>query len=311
MDSLMATFEGIFKNGVSVAVGMAMGTFALVAAIDFIWKVLTTLLSEENQIALLIRCSVKYGMISALIKNYAEWSQLFQDSLMKVGAAVGGGSVSAAEMKLPGTLFLKGMDNLQPILQTAFNAKISLTSLDGFFIGIMLLIIYVLGLLCYLIIAAQMFLCWMEWYIIGACAVVFLPFLANSNTKFMGEKAIGAVVATAVKLMVLCVVLSAIVPVLTELVIPTDPKNKQLWVAIGTMLLMSLLAWLAPGMASGLLAGSPSIGGSETATTAKNTGGNVMSAGGAAKSGATAAYKAATNPSVVKNATAISHNLPG
>ena len=59
MDSLMATFEGIFKNGVSVAVGMAMGTFALIAAIDFIWKVLTTLLSEENQIALLVRCSVK------------------------------------------------------------------------------------------------------------------------------------------------------------------------------------------------------------------------------------------------------------
>ena len=311
MDSLMATFEGIFKNGVSVAVGMAMGTFALIAAIDFIWKVLTTLLSEENQIALLVRCSVKYGMISALIKNYAEWSGLFQDSLMTVGAAVGNGAISVAEMKLPGTLFMKGMDNLQPILQAAFNSKVSLMSLDGFFLGLMLLIIYILGILCYLIIAAQMFLCWMEWYIIGACAVVFLPFLANNNTKFMGEKAIGAVVATAVKLMVLSVILSAIVPVLTELVIPPDPKNKQLWVAIGTMLLMSLLAWLAPGMASGLLAGSPSIGGSETASTAKNTGSNAMSAGSAARSGATAAYKAATNPAAVSTATKISHNLPG
>lgn len=311
MDSLMATFEGIFKNGVSVAVGMAMGTFALIAAIDFIWKVLTTLLSEENQIALLVRCSVKYGMISALIKNYAEWSGLFQDSLMTVGAAVGNGAISVAEMKLPGTLFLKGMDNLQPILQAAFNSKVSLMSLDGFFLGLMLLIIYILGILCYLIIAAQMFLCWMEWYVIGACAVIFIPFLANSNTKFMGEKAIGAVVATAVKLMVLSVVLSAIVPAMTDQVLPPDPKNRQLWVAIGTMLLMSLLAWLAPGMASGLLAGSPSIGGSETASTAKNTGSNAMSAGGAARSGATAAYKAATNPAAVSTATKISHNLPG
>lgn len=311
MDSLMATFEGIFKNGVSVAVGMAMGTFALIAAIDFIWKVLTTLLSEENQIALLVRCSVKYGMISALIKNYAEWSGLFQDSLMTVGAAVGNGAISVAEMKLPGTLFMKGMDNLQPILQAAFNSKVSLMSLDGFFLGLMLLIIYILGILCYLIIAAQMFLCWMEWYVIGACAVIFLPFLANNNTKFMGEKAIGAVVATAVKLMVLSVVLSAIVPAMTDQVLPPDPKNRQLWVAIGTMLLMSLLAWLAPGMASGLLAGSPSIGGSETASTAKNTGSNAMSAGSAARSGATAAYKAATNPAAVSTATKISHNLPG
>ena len=127
----------------------------------------------------------------------------------------------------------------------------------------------------------------------------------------MGEKAIGAVVATAVKLMVLSVVLSAIVPAMTDQVLPPDPKNRQLWVAIGTMLLMSLLAWLAPGMASGLLAGSPSIGGSETASTAKNTGSNAMSAGSAARSGATAAYKAATNPAAISTATKISHNLPG
>lgn len=289
MDALMSTFEGIFNSGVSAAVGMAMGTFALVASIDFIWKVLTTLLSEENQIALLIRCSVKYGMIMALITNYASWSQLFQQSLMNVGAAIGGGSASAAEMKLPGTLFAKGMANLQPILDAAFNFKVSLTSLDGFGVMIMQLLIYIAGLLCYLIIAAQMFLCWMEWYIIGACAVIFLPFLANSNTKFMGEKAIGAVVATAVKLMVLGVVLSAILPALNNLKIVTDPKNKELWVAFGTMLLMALLSWMAPGMAAGLLAGSPSIGGSETATTAKNTGRNAAAGGSTAISGGKAA----------------------
>ena len=311
MDSLMATFEGIFKNGVSVAVGMAMGTFALIAAIDFIWKVLTTLLSEENQIALLVRCSVKYGMISALIKNYAEWSQLFQDSLLQVGAAVGGGGISTADMKLPGTLFSKGMDNLQPVLQAAFDSKVSLFSLDGFFLGIMLLFIYLLGLVCYLIIATQMFLCWMEWYIIGACAVVFIPFLANNNTKFMGEKAIGAVVATAVKLMVLSVVLSAIVPAMTDLLLPPDPKNRQLWGAVGTMLLMALLGWLAPGMASGLLAGSPSIGGSESMSTAKNTGGNLKSAAGGTKSGAMVLYKAATSPKAVAAGTKISSTLPG
>ena len=310
MDALMSTFEGIFNNGVSAAVGMAMGTFALIAAIDFIWKVLTTLLSEENQIALLVRCSVKYGMIVALIKNYASWSQLFQQSLMQVGAAVGGGGASAAEMKLPGTLFAKGMTNLQPILDAAFNFKVSLASLDGIGVMIMQLLIYVAGLLCYLIIAAQMFLCWMEWYIIGACAVIFLPFLANSNTKFMGEKAIGAVVATAVKLMVLGVVMSAILPALSDLKIVTDPKNKELWVAFGTMLLMALLSWLAPGMAAGLLAGSPSIGGSETASTAKNTGRNAASAAGAANSGAAAAIKAATSPSAIKTATSLSRYAP-
>lgn len=301
MDSLMATFEGIFNDGASKAAAMAMGTFALVAAIDFIWKVITTLLSEENQIALLVRCSIKYGMIVALIKNYVPWSKAFQDSLISVGLAVGGGGMSVAEMKLPGTVFLKGLDNLYPIVEAVLKMKVSIMSLDGLWLAAMLFIVYIAGLICYLVIATQLFLCWMEWYVIGACAVIFLPFLANSNTKFMGEKAIGAVVATSVKLMVLCVVMSAVAPELAKLKVGTDPTNKELWVGAATMVLLALLSWMAPGMAAGLLAGSPTIGGSETVTTAKNTGSNAVAGGRAAVAGGKAAagglksiYQAAT-----------------
>ena len=300
MDAMLAKFESLYSSGVGVAVGMAISTFSLVAAIDFIWKVLKTLLSEENQIVLLIRCCVKYGMIAALITNYESWSNLFLDSLMTAGTAIGGGSFSGGELKLPGTVFEKGLENLKPILDMMVRNLGSIYSIPMALINI---ITYVLGMICYGVIAAQIFITWVEWYIIGACAVIFIAFLPNDSTKFMGEKAIGAVVATGVKLMVLGVVLSGVLEAINTLPLATDPTNSQCWINIGTMGILAWLSWQAPGMAAGLLAGSPSLSADNAkgpgAAAANAFGGGHPGSGGRipgpAKGEIPQTYKAATN----------------
>lgn len=308
MNAILSTFAGIFSSGAGSAAGLALGTFTAIVTIDFIWKSLKTLLSEENQIILLVQSCVKYGMIYALIVGYSSLSNIFLESLTQAGLAIGGGSISSAAMKNPDFITTTGATNLQPILDAM---KTNAASIKGIPTALMQFCIYIIGMLCYYIIAIQIFLCWLEWYIVGASAVIFFPFLANDNTKFMGEKAIGAIVATGVKLMVMAIVMSAIMPVLETNVIPTDPVNSSLWTALGSVLAMAFLAWQAPGMASGLLAGSPSIGGSEAITTAKNTGGNVAAGFGMGKSVGKAAVAAATNPTLQKAATTISHNMPG
>ena len=300
MDAMLAKFESLYSSGVGVAVGMAISTFSLVAAIDFIWKVLKTLLSEENQIVLLIRCCVKYGMIAALITNYESWSNLFLDSLMTAGAAIGGGGVSGGDLKLPGTVFEKGLQNLKPILDMMVQNLGSIYSIPMALINI---ITYVLGMICYGVIAAQIFITWVEWYVIGACAVIFIAFLPNDSTKFMGEKAIGAVVATGVKLMVMGVVLSGVLEAINTLPLATDPTNSQCWINIGTMGILAWLSWQAPGMAAGLLAGSPSLSADNAkgpgAAAANAFGGGHPGSGGRipgpAKGEIPQTYKAATN----------------
>lgn len=297
---MLAKFESLYSSGVGVAVGMAITTFSLVAAIDFIWKVLKTLLSEENQIILLIRCCIKYGMIAALITNYESWSNLFLDSLMTAGAAIGGGGVSGGDLKLPGTVFEKGLQNLKPILDMMVQNLGSIYSIPMALINI---ITYVLGMICYGVIAAQIFITWVEWYIIGACAVIFIAFLPNDSTKFMGEKAIGAVVATGVKLMVMGVVLSGVLEAINTLPLATDPTNSQCWINIGTMGILAWLSWQAPGMAAGLLAGSPSLSADNAkgpgAAAANAFGGGHPGSGGRipgpAKGEIPQTYKAATN----------------
>ena len=165
------------------------------------------------------------------------------------------------------------------------------------------IITYVLGMICYGVIAAQIFITWVEWYVIGACAVIFIAFLPNDSTKFMGEKAIGAVVATGVKLMVMGVVLSGVLEAINTLPLATDPTNSQCWINIGTMGILAWLSWQAPGMAAGLLAGSPSLSADNAkgpgAAAANAFGGGHPGSGGRipgpAKGEIPQTYKAATN----------------
>lgn len=307
LTTILGQFQGMYYSGAATAAGMAMGTFAIIASIDFIWKVLKTLMAEENQITLLIQCSIKYGMISALITNYVGWVGLFLESLVNAGLAIGGGGISTGAMTNPSYIIDIGMTNAQPILDKVI-ATASLTNIPT---SLVLLIAYLGTIVCYFIIACQVFITVLEWYIVGACAVLFFPFLANDNTKFMGEKAIGAIVAAGVKMMVMGVVMSAVMPILSSLAFPADPKNATLFTAIGTALSLAFLSWQAPGMAAGLLAGSPSLGGSEAISTAKNTGSNASSVGKGLTDAAQKTMKMATSQKAIAAATNLSHHMPG
>ena len=59
--------------------------------------------------------------------------------------------------------------------------------------------------------------------------------------------------------MVMGVVLSGVLEAINTLPLATDPTNSQCWINIGTMGILAWLSWQAPGMAAGLLAGSPSL----------------------------------------------------
>ena len=178
MNEILASFAGMYGGGAGAAAGMAMSTFAIIAAIDFIWKVLKTLMSEENQITLLVQCSIKYGMISALIMNYIAWSRLFLQSLMDAGLAVGGGGIGSGALTNPDYIWQTGAINAQPLLEVVKGTA----SLGAIPVALMCLVMYVILMACYLLIACQVFITWLEWYIIGGCAVIFFPFLGKRGS---------------------------------------------------------------------------------------------------------------------------------
>jgi type IV secretion system protein TrbL len=94
-------------------------------------------------------------------------------------------------------------------------------------------------------------------------ATCLFPFGMAEHTKFLSEKAIGAVVAVSVKLMVLAFIMSLVSPVLGQLRFSGAGGELKLNEILSMILVAGMLAfvvWRAPGFASDLLAASPTLG---------------------------------------------------
>jgi hypothetical protein len=157
---------------------------------------------------------------------------------------------------------------------------------DGLTVG------YLLIMAAFLIMAIQAFLAVLEYYVILAVAGVLIPWGVLPQTKFLAEKAIGAVVSAGIKLMVLAFIIAVVDPVLASIHFSgPEIKLNELWSVLLTAAAIAFLAWHVPSLTAGLLAGSPSLSASGVA---QNVSAGTMLAAGVA-GGMVAATRAAAN----------------
>ncbi len=188
-----------------------------------------------------------------IIKKFPELSNAFVKSLVAAGQTAGGGS--GGNIFDPSSVLGIGLNNLTP----AFKEVFMMNFLDDFGSIITLIVCLLLIGLAYLIIAWQIFYTVLEFYLIAALVGLFLPFGFFEPTKFLAEKSIGAIISAGIKLMVMAFLVAIIQPSLHDL----SFSGKLTLDECLSILLMSgalaFLCWNAPGVAAGLMSGSPSL----------------------------------------------------
>ena len=208
-----------------------------------------------------------------LVSAFPTLANQFVNSLIQAGNTAAGGSTF--NLLDPSAIAGQGLNASEPILD-------KIDSLPWQQIGqkLILGILWLVVVAIFLLIAIQIFITVLEFYLIMAIVGIFLPFGLIKHTKFLAEKSIGAVIASGIKMMVLSFILSVAGTVITGAILPNAPSYNQILALILTVGGIGFLAWNAPGLAAGLIAGSPSL----TAGTAlQNTvAGGFMAAGAAA-----------------------------
>ncbi|MCP4424160.1 MAG: conjugal transfer protein TrbL, partial [Chloroflexi bacterium] len=195
--------------------------------------------------------------------------------------AGGGGPVNILD---PSAIAAQGMAAAEPITLAMENAG----SLQ---VGrkLLLALLWLVVLLIFFIIAIQIFITVLEFYLVVALSSILLPFALLNKTKFLAEKAIGGVISFGIKLMVLAFLMTVAQPILALAVLPADPSYNQIMALVLTVGALGILVWNVPGIAAGMLAGSPSL----TAGTAVQAAAIGAVGGGAAVAGGLAATRAA------------------
>jgi len=187
-----------------------------------------------------------------IVRSFPSLSNAFVQSLIQAGQIAGGGGGSS--LFDPSNIIDYGLLTTTPLVE-----KMSGIGITEIVNGIVLALTYVGIMLAYILIAWQIFYAVLEFNLLAAVVGIFLPFGFFEPTKFLAEKAIGAIVSSGVKLMVLAFIMAVIEPTLSTLSFTADLNFTEIWSALLTVGAVAFLAWNAPGIAAGLLAGSPSL----------------------------------------------------
>ncbi len=236
--------------------GSASTLLGILVGIEVVLLGLWTALGGGDNVVGVFKKILHIGAWVWVVQSYPTLAKDLVDSLVKAGLLAGGGSGDVSLLMDPSRLAGYGLDATEPLTRKL--ADLGMTDLSD-------LIVFGFGYLaimaCFLIMAINVFLAVLEYYVFAALAGIFLPFGLLSPTKFLAEKAIGAVVSASVKLMVLGLVTAIIDPVLSSIHFAgPEITFNELWSVFLTVCALMFLCWKAPSLAGSLLGGSPHLG---------------------------------------------------
>lgn len=266
LDTMLATIAGYTTGSSGTITGYATSLYGVLILLDFILAVLLNI-GETDHIKQLVRKVLFYGFWIWIIREWGTLCDALLDSLMITGTAVGG--VDASVLKAPSLLIDRGIEIGKPYLTYASEMswlEITASPLNW----LMAIIGYAGVVLAFAILALQIFITYVEFYIASALLLIFIPWGSFKYTSFVAEKAIGAVICYGTKLMMLGAVYGLSAGIIDSMSISLngEPEPGSVLASMLGPFALCLLCWQAPGMAAGLMTGAPTLSAGTAAGTA-------------------------------------------
>lgn len=283
--------------------GYAKSLFGYLIALDFVTVVLMNLLSfggGQNFISLTITKIMAYGFWLWIIQSWGSLCNVVVNSLTIASTSFG--DLPPDVLMHPSYIIDLGYDKAVPYFNY-LTADTSWTNIVAKLGVYALIFICACGLwLAFALIAFQVFITYIEFYICSALMLLFLPFAVNKYTERFAQNCIGGVFSHGVKLMFLGAIISLSGPMLNTL--NTNFTGTPTWDHLFSALLapwaICFLCWQAPSMAAGFMSGGPALSAAMTAQNlsgAMSAAGTGLGVGAAIVGGATAAAASATRGS--------------
>jgi type IV secretion system protein TrbL len=285
LTTTLTNFVGVFQGGYTRLQPIVNGLLVALAGIDIVLIGFWWALGGGERLTEVMKKILFLGFWLWFTKSFQSNAKAFVDSLISAGLTAGGQSGGYNLLLDPSRIAAYGLTATEQLAKALDD--ISVTDFgDMIIFGVS----YLLIMAAFLAMAIQAFLAVLEYYLITAVAGVLVPWALLPQTKFLAEKAIGAVVSAGIKLMVLAFIIAVTNPVLASIHFSgPEIKLNELWSVLLTTGAIAFLSWHAPSLAAGLLAGSPSLG---AGAVAQNLASGAMIAAGAA-GGMVAATRAA------------------
>ena len=280
--------QHIITPGAANILPYCLKLLVVLAIVQATWEV-TMKFASGDKMQYMIQMTLKTGFYMFLMVNWISLMGALSDGFELLGYKAGGNNTASAS-NIVG-------NNCDQIVKFSIDMVNAIWK-DVSFASLGILLISVIGLFaivyCLFMTALEMFMARIEFYTMALLTIPLLAFGVTEKFAFLTEKAIGAMFNLAIKICVIAFISSMAVPF-----IESFTKDFQSSKGFGSDVAIILQAILAcaiiyfltkkiPALVTGLLSGSPQLGGSSMVDMARGAGGTVASAGRAAVTGGAA-----------------------
>jgi type IV secretion system protein TrbL len=288
IDHFLNVFSAYIDSGFGLLRGEVAFLTATLVAIDMTlaglyWALGHATGQGEDVMAKLIRKVLYVGAFAYIIGNFNMLASIVFRSFAGLGLTATGSTLSMETFLQPGHLAKTGIDAAAPILD-------QISEMAGFpevFINLTPIVVMFLAWLvvirCFFVLAVQLILTLIEFKMTTLAGFVLVPFELWNKTAFLAEKVLGNVVASGIKVLVLAVIVGISTGLFAEFqATPDEPSIDHALVVMLASLAMLALGIYGPGIATGLVAGSPQLGAGAMAGAALGAAGTAVAVGAAA-----------------------------
>ncbi|HBN9950754.1 TPA: P-type conjugative transfer protein TrbL [Pseudomonas aeruginosa] len=304
IDRFLDTFSRYIDSGFGLLQGEVAFLTATLIVIDMTiaglyWAMSHATGQGEDVIAKLLRKVLYVGAFAYIIGNFNWLSGIVFRSFAGLGITATGSAITMENFLQPGRLAKTGIDAAAPILD-------QIGDMAGFpevFVNldpiVVLFIAWLVVILCFFVLAVQLFITLIEFKLTTLAGFVLIPFALWNKTSFLAEKVLGNVVSSGIKVLVLAVIVGIGSGMFAEFQVhPDEPSIDHALVVMLASLALLALGIFGPGIATGLVSGAPQLGAGAMAGAAVDAVGTGVGAaatgvGGAVMAGARMAPAAA------------------
>jgi type IV secretion system protein TrbL len=213
-------------------------------------------------VAGMLRRILLIGFILYFIDRFPYLVDTIAETAIQLGLNAGGGRVTRSQMLDPGHVANLGWLTALMIWEEASRLSGPVDTLVNIWEIVLLLVAGFVVLVSFLAVALQMFFAIVTLKLGALAAYVLLPFAVFPATAFIAERPMGWLVTSAVRLMLITLVVSVSFSLFAQFTVD-NPEAVQLREAVGLAaggVVFFVFSWQASRLAQDLASGSPSFG---------------------------------------------------
>ncbi|OYW97552.1 MAG: P-type conjugative transfer protein TrbL, partial [Caulobacter vibrioides] len=276
LDQFIRAFTGQVGGGFGAIASDVQTVLAILVVISItLTAVLWAIDETQNVLAPLVRKILLIGFFSWLVTNWHSLSLTVVNGFAKLGLQASGGGSIGDFTKAPTRAVEAGLSVVVDLIKYIGDLA---QQNGGFGALVHIDMIIVAGvaaigiLLAFIILAIEIAVTIIEFYIVTLIAFVVVPFGVLSQTSFLAERAIGYVISVGFKFMALAVIAGIGINIFETYTLSAQPTVAEEAGLLLSAIFLMMLSLKVPSIAGALISGGPQL----------NSGSALMGAAGVA-----------------------------